>query len=69
MESLLRHCFQYRDSGSPPTRDFLCLRLNGLSLSRIGCIERLLWVQMLDLSDNELHSTEGYAASSILEYQ
>ncbi|KAL6522140.1 hypothetical protein OROMI_032017 [Orobanche minor] len=67
-ESLQRHCFQYRDPGSPPTRDFLCLRVNGLSLSRIGCIERLLWVQMLDLSDNELHSTEGLEAMQLLRF-
>ncbi|CAI9116133.1 OLC1v1017209C3 [Oldenlandia corymbosa var. corymbosa] len=65
-ESLLRYCYQYRDSSSPQNRSFASLRLNGLSLSRIGCIERLLWVQMLDLSENELRSIEGLEAMQLL---
>lgn len=36
---------------------FLCL--DKLSISRFGFVERLLWVQVLDLSHNELQSVEG----------
>lgn len=53
-ESLSRHLFRYRDMNN-----LVCLRLNKLSLSRIASVEKLLFVQMLDLSHNELHSTEG----------
>jgi geranylgeranyl transferase type-2 subunit alpha len=53
-ESLSRHLLRYRDMNN-----LVCLRLNNLSLSRIASVEKLLFVQMLDLSHNELHSTEG----------
>ncbi|GMP93174.1 hypothetical protein CsSME_00043121 [Camellia sinensis var. sinensis] len=66
-ESLLRHCCHYRDSASSGTNNYICLRLNNLSLSHIGSIEKLLWVQMSDLSHNQLSSIEGYAASFLLE--
>ncbi|XP_071717617.1 geranylgeranyl transferase type-2 subunit alpha 1-like [Rutidosis leptorrhynchoides] len=59
-ESLLKYCSEHKDSGS------LWLRLNSLSLSRIGCFERLLWVQNLDLSHNQLHSIEGLEALHLL---
>ncbi|KAH9297565.1 hypothetical protein KI387_029247 [Taxus chinensis] len=42
------------------------LRLNGLSLSRIGCMERLLWVQNLDISHNRLRSIDGLEALQLL---
>lgn len=58
-ESLLKFCYQYKDADSPTTNNHVCVRLNKLSLSRIGCIENLMWVQMLDLSHNELRSIEG----------
>ncbi|XP_057975886.1 geranylgeranyl transferase type-2 subunit alpha 1 [Malania oleifera] len=61
-EYLLRHCFHYRNSSSPSIGSFICLRLNNLSLTRIGSVEQLLWVQMLDLSHNELQSIEGLEA-------
>ncbi|GLJ43606.1 hypothetical protein SUGI_0907570 [Cryptomeria japonica] len=42
------------------------LRLNGLSLSRIGCMERLLWLQNLDISHNRLRSIDGLEALQLL---
>ncbi|KAL4297426.1 hypothetical protein GQ457_12G016700 [Hibiscus cannabinus] len=65
-ESLLQHCFQYKDSVSSVIGNPICLRLNNLSLSRIGAFEKLLWVQMLDLSHNELQSIEGLEAMQLL---
>ncbi|KAL4283548.1 hypothetical protein GQ457_16G016510 [Hibiscus cannabinus] len=65
-ESLLQHCFQYKDSVSSAIGNPICLRLNNLSLSRIRAFERLLWVQMLDLSHNELESIEGLEAMQLL---
>ncbi|KAL3514275.1 hypothetical protein ACH5RR_026992 [Cinchona calisaya] len=65
-ESLLKYCYRYKNSTSSRTNNSLCLRLTDLSLSRIGCIEQLLWVQMLDLSNNELHSIEGLEALQLL---
>ncbi|PON89841.1 LRR domain containing protein [Trema orientale] len=65
-ESLLRHCCHYRDLTLSPHGSSVCLRLNNLSLSRIGSIDKLLWVQMLDLSHNELRSIEGLEALQIL---
>ncbi|CAH2078070.1 unnamed protein product [Thlaspi arvense] len=62
-ESLSRHLFQYSDMNNS-----VCLRLNKLSLSRIASVEKLLFVQMLDLSHNELHSTEGLEAMQLLSY-
>ncbi|XP_021911023.1 geranylgeranyl transferase type-2 subunit alpha 1, partial [Carica papaya] len=52
-ESLVKHCFHYCDLNNST-----CLRLNYLSLSRIGSFEKLLWVQILDLSHNDLRSLE-----------
>ncbi|CAL5428184.1 unnamed protein product [Camellia sinensis] len=66
LESLLRHCCHYRDSASSGTNNYICLRLSNLSLSHIGSIEKLLWVQMLDLSHNQLSSIEGLQAMQLL---
>ncbi|KAL9679201.1 hypothetical protein QQ045_017057 [Rhodiola kirilowii] len=63
--SLLKHCFRFQNS-SP--YNFTCLRLNSMSLSRIGSTERLLWVQMLDLSHNELRTINGLEALQLLRY-
>ncbi|XP_010439023.1 PREDICTED: geranylgeranyl transferase type-2 subunit alpha 1-like [Camelina sativa] len=60
-ESLSRYLFRYRGMNN-----LVCLRLNKLSLSRIASVEKLLFVQMLDLSHNELHSTEGLEAMQLL---
>jgi hypothetical protein len=57
-ESLLPHCHYYKDATETDT-SYVCLRLQNLSLSRMGSIKNLLWVQMLDLSHNELRSIEG----------
>ncbi|XP_028064570.1 geranylgeranyl transferase type-2 subunit alpha 1-like isoform X2 [Camellia sinensis] len=65
-ESLLRHCSHYRDSASSGTNNYICSRLGNLSLSHIGSIEKLLWVQMLDLSHNQLSSIEGLQAMQLL---
>ena len=58
-ESLLKHCFNHETLASAGIGDYMCLRLNKLSLTRMGSIEKLLWVQMLDLSHNEIRSIEG----------
>ncbi|GMN40166.1 hypothetical protein TIFTF001_009394 [Ficus carica] len=65
-ESLLRHFYHYGDSTSSRVDNSVCLRLNNLSLSRIGSTEKLLWIQMLDLSHNELRSIEGLEALQLL---
>ncbi|XP_022872972.1 geranylgeranyl transferase type-2 subunit alpha 1-like isoform X1 [Olea europaea var. sylvestris] len=66
MESILRYCYQYGDSTSPRMYSCLCLRLNGLLLSQIGSVERLLWIQILDLSHNKIRSIEGLEALQLL---
>lgn len=59
-DALLKHCFCHKGFKSLPSINSpVCLRLNNLSLSRVGSFEKFLWVQFLDLSDNELHSIEG----------
>ncbi|KDO81208.1 hypothetical protein CISIN_1g0053811mg, partial [Citrus sinensis] len=64
-ESLLSRCFHY--SNSPSNRGSpMCLQLKNLSLSRLGSFDKLLWVQMLDLSHNELRSIEGLEALQLL---
>ncbi|CAH8384665.1 unnamed protein product [Eruca vesicaria subsp. sativa] len=60
-DDLSRHLFRYRNMNNS-----VCLRLNNLSLSRIASVAKLLFVQMLDLSHNELHSTEGLEAMQLL---
>lgn len=42
------------------------LQLRSLPLSRIGYVERFLWVQVLDLSHNKLRSIEGIEALQLL---
>ncbi|XP_077234116.1 RAB geranylgeranyl transferase alpha subunit 1 [Tasmannia lanceolata] len=65
-QTLVKHCWYYRELSSSSFHQNVCLRLNNLSLSRIGFVERLLWVQMLDLSQNELRSIEGLEAMQLL---
>nr|GLL48145.1 geranylgeranyl transferase type-2 subunit alpha 1-like [Ipomoea trifida] len=65
-ESLLERCHQYREPSSSIIYNYSCLRLNNLSLSRVGCVEKLLWVQILDLSCNQLRSIEGMEAMQLL---
>ncbi|CAL5041336.1 unnamed protein product [Urochloa decumbens] len=54
METLMKHC-----SVSVPLNHVQFCRL---SLTRIGFAERLMWVQVLDLSHNSLRSVEGLEA-------
>lgn len=67
-ESLLGCCHQYRKSASTEINDLICLRLASLSISRVGSFEKLLWVRMLDLSHNHLHSVEGLEAMQLLSH-
>lgn len=67
-ESLAKHFWYYKELTSSLSQTNFCLRLNKLSLSRIGFLERLLWIQMLDLSHNELHSIEGLESLQLLIY-
>ncbi|XP_010465127.1 PREDICTED: geranylgeranyl transferase type-2 subunit alpha 2-like [Camelina sativa] len=60
-ESLSRHLFRYRNMNN-----IVCLRLNNLTLSRMAAVEKLLFVQMLDLSHNELHSADGLETMQLL---
>ncbi|CAI8599131.1 unnamed protein product [Vicia faba] len=64
-ESLLPYCCYYKDATEANT-SYVCLRLQNLSLSRMGSFENLLWVQMLDLSHNDLRSIEGLEAMQLL---
>lgn len=43
-----------------------CMQLKSLSLTRIGYVERLLWVQTVDLSHNKLRSIAGIEALQLL---
>ncbi|XP_051118791.1 geranylgeranyl transferase type-2 subunit alpha 1 isoform X2 [Andrographis paniculata] len=65
-ETLLKHCGEYKEPCSPHTISYLSVRMNGLSLSRIGSMEQLLWVQILDLSHNKLRSIEGLESLQLL---
>ncbi|MCL7043359.1 hypothetical protein MKW94_012732 [Papaver nudicaule] len=65
-KSLMKHCLYYGESTSSYSHGCVCLRLNNLSLSRIGSFQNLLWVRMLDLSHNELQTTEGLEALQLL---
>ncbi|XP_038898638.1 geranylgeranyl transferase type-2 subunit alpha 1 isoform X2 [Benincasa hispida] len=65
-ESLLRHSYSYKEQTSPYIDSTACLRLNNLSISRIGSVEKLLWLQVLDLSYNELRSIDGLESMQLL---
>ncbi|KAL1536263.1 protein geranylgeranyltransferase type II [Salvia divinorum] len=65
-ESLLKLCGNYEELSLPSISSYTCVRLKGLSLSRVSCMEHLLWVQMLDLSHNKLRSIEGLEALQLL---
>ncbi|AQK66083.1 Rab geranylgeranyl transferase like protein [Zea mays] len=59
METFMKHCsVQVQPNSAPLNHVQLCR----LSLTCIGFAERLLWVQMLDLSHNSLRSVEGLEA-------
>ncbi|CAN0897299.1 Geranylgeranyl transferase type-2 subunit alpha 1 [Linum grandiflorum] len=67
-DSLLSHCYNYNDSTSSNNGGPLCLRLNNLAISQLGSFEKLLWVQVLDLSYNELQSIKGMEAMQLLTH-
>ncbi|KAJ6805241.1 geranylgeranyl transferase type-2 subunit alpha 1 [Iris pallida] len=67
-ESMMKHCGHTCKLTSAGLYQHAYLRLNRLSLTRIGFVERLLWVQILDLSHNELRSIEGLEALQHLVY-
>lgn len=52
----MQYCSVQVKSDSAPLNH---VQLCRLSLTRIGFTERMLWVQMLDLSHNSLRSVEG----------
>ena len=51
-----KHCWKFEKSNGYYEG---WLRLNNLSLSKIGHFDKLIWVQRLDLSNNKLQSVEG----------
>ncbi|XP_062178392.1 geranylgeranyl transferase type-2 subunit alpha 1 [Phragmites australis] len=59
METFMKHCSVQVQPNSAPLNH---VRLCRLSFTRIGFAERLLWVQVLDLSHNSLRSVEGLEA-------
>ncbi|KAI4321105.1 hypothetical protein MLD38_034525 [Melastoma candidum] len=65
-EMLRRHLFCFKGANSLSVHKPLCLRLNNLSLTCLGSFNKLLGVQMLDLSNNELQSIEGLEAMQLL---
>uniref|UniRef100_A0A1D1XQU3 Geranylgeranyl transferase type-2 subunit alpha n=1 Tax=Anthurium amnicola TaxID=1678845 RepID=A0A1D1XQU3_9ARAE len=67
-ESLAKHCWHHKELASKSVSHSICVRFDRLSLTRIGSIERILWVSMLDLSHNELQSIEGLEAMQLLSY-
>ncbi|KAL9265749.1 Geranylgeranyl transferase type-2 subunit alpha 1-like protein, partial [Drosera capensis] len=66
------HLQYYKDQHSEPDvsvpagERVICMRFNNLSLTQFTSIERLLWVQMLYLSRNELRSINGIEAMQSL---
>ncbi|KAJ0980745.1 hypothetical protein J5N97_009000 [Dioscorea zingiberensis] len=65
-ESLMKHYGHFCKLTSSSLSYHSALRLNKLSLTRIGFVERLVWVQILDLSHNELQSISGLEALQLL---
>ncbi|GAB2249325.1 hypothetical protein Droror1_Dr00012684 [Drosera rotundifolia] len=61
-----RYCWLYTDVSVPAGERVICMRFNNLSLTQLTSIERLLWVQMLDLSHNEVRSINGIEAMQSL---
>ncbi|XP_078446346.1 RAB geranylgeranyl transferase alpha subunit 1 [Wolffia australiana] len=67
-ESIEKHLWLSKESSFTSADWSICLRLNNISLTRIGSVERLLWVTMLDLSHNELQSISGLEAMQHLSH-
>ncbi|KAL9272446.1 Geranylgeranyl transferase type-2 subunit alpha 1-like protein [Drosera capensis] len=65
-ENLSRYCWHYTDISITASERVICLRFNNLALTQFTSIERLLWVEMLDLCHNELRSINGLEAMQSL---
>ncbi|KAK8961696.1 hypothetical protein KSP40_PGU006990 [Platanthera guangdongensis] len=65
-KSFSNHCSSSSNYISSKLHLHGCMQLRNLSLTRIGYVERLLWVQVLDLSYNKLRSIEGIEALQLL---
>nr|CAD1832068.1 unnamed protein product [Ananas comosus var. bracteatus] len=65
-ESLVKYCWLYDNPNFSTFRRHNCLQLRRLSLTRVGFVERMLWVQILDLSHNKLRSIAGLEALQLL---
>ncbi|KAI5084290.1 hypothetical protein GOP47_0000459 [Adiantum capillus-veneris] len=63
LHNLSVHCWKSQQSNGDQE---LWLRVNNLSLSKLGYFEKLIWVQNLDLRNNKLHSLEGIEALQFL---
>ncbi|MCO5602557.1 hypothetical protein L7F22_056691 [Adiantum nelumboides] len=63
LRNLSVYCWKFQQSSGD---EELWLRLNNLSLSKLGCFENYIWVQNLDLSNNKLNSLEGIEALQLL---
>lgn len=67
-QNLQEYCWDSKGKGSLSNGGLnIWLRLPGLSLSRIGSLEQLLWVQRLDISHNRLRSIDGLEALQLLD--
>jgi geranylgeranyl transferase type-2 subunit alpha len=55
-ETFRKHCSVQVQANSAPLNR---MQLSRLSLTHVAFAERLLWVQVLDLSHNSLRSVEG----------
>ncbi|KAJ4806378.1 Geranylgeranyl transferase type-2 subunit alpha [Rhynchospora pubera] len=65
-DSLVEYCSRCENSSFSCINPQLCINFSGLNLTRIGFVERLLWVQILDLSHNNLTSLLGLEALQLL---
>ncbi|KAJ3698948.1 hypothetical protein LUZ61_002653 [Rhynchospora tenuis] len=64
--SLVKCCNRCENSSYSYINPQLCIHFSGLNLSRVGFVGRLLWVQILDLSHNNLTSISGLEALQLL---
>ncbi|XP_078161613.1 RAB geranylgeranyl transferase alpha subunit 1 isoform X2 [Carex rostrata] len=65
-DSVVKYCSKCETPSFSYFNPQLCIHFSGLNLTRIGFAERLLWVQILDLSHNNLTSVLGLEALQLL---
>ncbi|KAF3790154.1 Geranylgeranyl transferase type-2 subunit alpha [Nymphaea thermarum] len=65
-DALTKHFWHHKSLARSNLEQNVCLRLNKLSISQIGFFEHLSWIQMLDLSHNELQNIEGLEVLQLL---